>query len=154
MTRACKHKHVATKYDCTGLPDPLELSFNECLDCGEWQGMGPSNDADERVRVEIGAAEIASGIVNPAMNPAVAYAAKCGYDDRQTPFAWDCGWNGLERAWHAGYLARCIATHEEAADEIPAAIVVDDVTFQRLTNAIKNPQPPNEALIALFKVKP
>lgn len=150
MSRACPHKHIiVTKYDCNGLPDPLELSFNECLDCGQWQGMGPSNDADERVAVEIRAAEIAASEQLPKCGdqPFEQKCERCGWED----------WGGhveCAPSWHAGYLARCIATHEEAADEIPAAIVVDDVTFQRLTNAIKNPQPPNEALIALFKVKP
>lgn len=54
----CKHEHVVTKYDCDGLPDPLELSFDECLDCGEWQPMGPANDGDERVRDELLLAEL------------------------------------------------------------------------------------------------
>lgn len=41
---------------------------------------------------------------------------------------------------------------KEAEDYVPPErIVVDDETFDRLTDAIENPRPPNDALIALFK---
>ena len=40
---------------------------------------------------------------------------------------------------------------DDRKDAPPARIVVDDVTFQRLTNAIRKPSPPNEKLIALFR---
>lgn len=40
----CKHENAVIKYDCDGLPDPLELSWRECLDCGAWLSLGPSND--------------------------------------------------------------------------------------------------------------
>ena len=41
---SCPHEHTVIKYDCDGLPDPLELSWLECLDCDAWLPMGPSND--------------------------------------------------------------------------------------------------------------
>ena len=43
MTR-CKHEDAIIKYDIDGLPDPLELSWRECGDCGAWLSLGPSND--------------------------------------------------------------------------------------------------------------
>lgn len=42
---SCAHDNVVVKYDCDNLPDPLELSWAECLDCGEWRPLGASNDA-------------------------------------------------------------------------------------------------------------
>ncbi len=78
----CKHadEHVVIKYDCDGLPDPLELSWRECLDCDEWLPMGQANDSPPEVQIEIRAAEIAAG--------------------------WSC--NAEEYDGDAGYLARCI----------------------------------------------
>lgn len=91
-----------------------------CDDCGAWLSLGPAND--KGVEHEIRAAEIAQGLAlrfpstrieHPAMNLAARYAAQCGYDDKQPAFAWSCGWTGLENAYEAGYLARCITQHPE-----------------------------------------
>lgn len=92
-----------------------------CADCGFDLSLGPSDETDPRVAIEIRAAEIASsGVGRPSWNPAVAYAARCGFDDKQPAFAWSCGWDGLERAWEAGYLARCIVDHVEPIRDLIA----------------------------------
>lgn len=79
-----------------------------CDRCGEWLPLGPSNDDDEAVLVEMRAAEI---------------AAFCCIRD-----AWlackvsDCERDGFDLdgndepscpAEESGYLARCIASHPE-----------------------------------------
>jgi hypothetical protein len=51
--KRCRHECTATKYDCDGLPDPLELSYLECLDCGDWLPLGESNDSPPEVQIEI-----------------------------------------------------------------------------------------------------
>lgn len=114
----CKHRIVDRRYwhndrwcDDVHNGEPCAVV---CIFCREWLPIGQSNDEDPRVAVEIRAAEIAAG-VKPAVNPAIAYAASCGYDDKQTPFAWGCGWVGLENAWLAGYLAREIVEHDKEA---------------------------------------
>jgi hypothetical protein len=80
-----------------------------CLDCGAWLSLGESNDEPEQVRVEMRAAELAAewGTVPPKCNDG-AFEEDCPR----------CGWEGwiMEHAtpspaWHAGYLARCIAMH-------------------------------------------
>ena len=40
----CTHEYTSKKYDCDGLPDPLEMETLECLDCGALLSLGPSND--------------------------------------------------------------------------------------------------------------
>ena len=38
-------------------------------------------------------------------------------------------------------------------DESQRVVVLDDVSFQRVSREIKNPAPPTAALVALFKLK-
>lgn len=114
MSRAkCKHppEHVVTKYDCDGLPDPLELSWRECLDCGTWLPLGPSADDSEAVRIEIRAAELARLKAGAFVTGDVWSgwdAHRNNYDPPPWPYCPD--------AW-AGYLARCIVTHEREVGE-------------------------------------
>ena len=66
-----------------------------CDDCGEWLSLGPSNDADERVKIEIQAAYF---VAEPE-----SLAAARWFD---CPFG-ECA--VCERDRHAGWLARIIA---------------------------------------------
>lgn len=116
MTR-CKHPpdHVVTKYDCDGLPDPLELSWRECLDCGAWLSLGPSNDEGEAVAAEIRAAEIAADLAAEGcwMSP----FERWGFNDEWPTLRG--GYPVKIETWsqRAGYLARAIHTHSEGTDE-------------------------------------
>lgn len=101
-TRGCVHEHVVTKYDIDGLPDPLELSWRECLDCGTWLPMGPSNDSPEAVAIEIRAAELADKWSEYEYLPGT---------DR---FDWcpTAGSDGLCGSCESLYLAHAIAHHD------------------------------------------
>ena len=84
-----------------------------CLDCGAWLSLGPSNDAPAQVQVEIRAASLAASLTR--LGAILAW--------QFNPHEWDeerRGWSMAEtnmqqhtNAWHAGYLARVIATHTE-----------------------------------------
>lgn len=91
-----------------------EATHKECCQCHEHLTLGPSNDDDERVRVEMRAAELASG-----------YTKERGVIDG-TSLDEDVGWLIHVSEWthhdrergtpvndeqQAGYLARCIWTH-------------------------------------------
>lgn len=76
-----------------------------CADCGYWLGLGEANDSDERVRVEKRAAMLSQ--------PHGAFLLFS-----TTEFS---GWLDHQRTVYppeyadtlAGYLARCIATHDQ-----------------------------------------
>lgn len=101
-SRACRHPHSQRQrinhadwdlcYDC-----------NICRACGHWLSLGESDETDPRVAVEIFAARIAADDGRcgdfTAWNGWHAHAT--GEDDHSM---------GIPE-WHAGYLARCIATH-------------------------------------------
>jgi hypothetical protein len=73
-----------------------------CADCGAWLSLGPSNDAG--CEVEIRAAQI---IADNYMLWQEALGFECGDDAEPS------GNREHHPSWHAGYLARCIATHED-----------------------------------------
>jgi hypothetical protein len=73
-----------------------------CIDCRAWLSIGPSNDAG--CEVEIRAAQI---IADDYMLWQEAMGFEC--DDDAEP----SGNREHHPSWHAGYLARCIATHED-----------------------------------------
>lgn len=124
--RKCKHENAdhlmpgdwLHLYRCWPTHQVAVEQFR-CIDCGAYLSLGPARDNGphaEAVAIEVRAAELAPDGSRPRvanLAVAVAYAAQCGLDDKQPAFAWSCGWNGLESAWLAGYLARCIATHGE-----------------------------------------
>ena len=112
----CPHEYTSEKYDCDGLPDPLELKYLECLDCGEWLGMGLANDDPMAVAIELRAAEIAAKVTEQRATGKTAFLSDLGCDGAEI-----AGW--IERQYdseklpeqpgeHAGYLARCIAEHD------------------------------------------
>lgn len=89
-----------------------------CNDCGAWLPLGPSSDDDERVQVEIRAAEIAADFlkVKPRSLEGASRFLRdldgdelsgwiiAQYDSDKQP--------GTAAEW-SGWLARAIATHEE-----------------------------------------
>jgi hypothetical protein len=100
-----------------------------CLDCGAWLSLGPANDADPNVAVEVRAAELAARKFD------MEYRLSSRF---RTNYGEVAGWRGEESIeslqvvdengerrtdhnvplnldspnWRAGYLARCIATRD------------------------------------------
>lgn len=77
-----------------------------CVDCRESLSLGPSNDSDPRVAIEIRAAALVEHIDDWAFGM---------LDDDEIR-----GYSLAEASaqqhtdgWHAGYLARCIAEHKD-----------------------------------------
>ena len=95
--------------DCDEHSDTIDA--RKCAHCGHWLSLGPANITPE-VDVEIRAAEIAAEV--DEMTEWWLWVGKNSTLDE------NCGWrvgdNGMlvaTRGYLAGYLARCIATHEE-----------------------------------------
>jgi hypothetical protein len=105
----CGHRNSVIKYDCDGLPDPLELSWRVCLDCGHWLSLGPANDRGPEVAIELRAAEIAAGLEDGGCD--VSMLEQCGFNDTLAPLRGG-GFVSLDSpSVLAGYLAHCIVTH-------------------------------------------
>lgn len=113
-----KHKRTIRRAWCPGsgwyplagvnyhVPDAIV-----CLDCDHWLSLGPANDSDERVRIEKRAALIAIEIAEMTewwlfFNGSPAELN--GYQYYSRPLR-----NGSMADLNAGYLARCIATHDQ-----------------------------------------
>jgi hypothetical protein len=100
--RAQRQRLIHSDWDCC-------YYCNVCRRCGEWLSLGPSNDAG--CAVEIRAAKLAADI------------AHLGWTVLRRDSLEFAGWNGdgwsawedalLDPKYLAGYLARCIATHED-----------------------------------------
>lgn len=113
--KSCKHpsEHVVTKFDWAA-PYDGDVEWRECLDCGTWLPLGHSDENDERVRVEIRAAELAARSGFGSFSNCGAGCERCGFVTHshgvvgETPHP-QCN----ERQFHAGYLARQIATHTD-----------------------------------------
>lgn len=87
-----------------------------CKLCRAWLPLGPSNDDDERVRVEMRAAEISALLSNDAAlydwtlsnEEFVSFTA---FEERRGWSVAESSMRNHSNAWLAGYLARCIWTH-------------------------------------------
>lgn len=80
-----------------------------CLDCGAWLSMGESNDDSEAVQMEMRAAEIAAD-----EDEKMGLCEHFGWEGYLAPkFSTDPADAGYANKWHAGYLARCIVTHDD-----------------------------------------
>lgn len=95
-------------------------SRKRCDDCGAWLSLGDSNDSPEEVQIEIRAAALAWHIVDilPLRMQGWTTDEEHGWRDHlDGDRVGDCRCRDLcgdvARNWHAGYLARAIATHEE-----------------------------------------
>lgn len=92
------------------------MQYQTCATCGSWLPLGPSRDDGEfaeAVAIEVRAAEIMSDLDSFGCNNMVPL------DDCE-----GCGWaehrsGGTPRSdrQFAGYLARCIATHDSQQSE-------------------------------------
>ena len=114
----CRHKNV----DHAG-PDPVRFppyararfEAAVCLGCGSWLPLGQANDEPEAVKVEIRAAEIAAMTApqrhRPSFMGGIGWDEQYGWDSNQ--FSWEPSAKRIDSGFHAGYLARCIAKHEE-----------------------------------------
>ena len=100
--------------NCMLLGCPITL---RCGACGAWLPLGPANDSDERVQVEIRAATLAARVLDERAAERLTFLSDIGFDGAEI-----AGW--IERQYDsndapsefgelAGYLARCIATHDE-----------------------------------------
>lgn len=97
------HSRTVTFYDKDGNETERRLCrVFVCWHCGEWESIGPSNDSDERVRVEIAAAELASWS-NNADEPVLAWVGRRHFiEGHEMP---------TTATALAGWLAAAIATH-------------------------------------------
>lgn len=113
----CEHRSVAFDHLARDVGDGIDMEYRCCVRCGAWLSLGESNDEPEAVRVEMRAAKLSNVEHN---------------EHEFTDSEW-LGWEQDERyvmcgeirnvhedmseeqyaRWHAGYLARCIAEHEE-----------------------------------------
>ncbi len=109
----CKHErvHVFEWAEGDREEDAIRCEQHKCLDCGAWLSLGEANDDDPRVAVEIRAAEIAADD-----DELMGMCESFGWESLLAPkFSTDPVDDGYSQKWHAGYLARCIATHSEDA---------------------------------------
>lgn len=91
-------------YSC----DP-EVGCLVCDSCGEWLSLGESNESDERVAVEIRAAELAN-LAHSHADQMESYGWSCwSRGNSDDP----CGTVSNDPRWHAGWLGREINEHTE-----------------------------------------
>lgn len=111
--RKCKHDPDTFRRIVLADPVNVWMTCDVCGRCGAWLSLGPANDT-LRVVVEIRAAEIAADddemgrmMTGPIDHEVLGYILAC---QAERGFAFDksCR-NGSQLA---GYLARCIATHD------------------------------------------
>ncbi len=119
MAVRCKHPRASRALVTRRAGNGLHATHNVCPWCGTWLSLGPANDEPAAVKLEIRAAELA-----------VVLATLDGILDWQfAPNEWDDerrGWSMAETnmqqhtdAWQSGYLARCIATHDDTQGGAP-----------------------------------
>jgi hypothetical protein len=91
--------------DCSTIADAIQ-----CRSCRHWIPLGPAADEDQRVKVEIRAAEIAANVAE--LTEWYLYVGINTTDAENRGYA--CAESSLKPhndEWHAGYLARCITEH-------------------------------------------
>lgn len=106
----CKHDpadHVRI-LNATLLGCPITL---RCDSCGHWLPLGPSDETEPRVAVEIRAAELSARKGFGSFSNCGAGCERCGFlahrsDTSGTPIC-------KRDQFDAGYLARCILEHGE-----------------------------------------
>lgn len=108
--RKCRHRDVAPiRWRATithpiGEIEVVNAEARTCLDCGHWLPLGPSNDEDERVKVEIRGVERAARWTDEGYRPGCDRFDWCPARPDGESLCADC---------EALCLANCIATHEE-----------------------------------------
>jgi hypothetical protein len=80
-----------------------------CSVCREYASLGAANDASEEVQIEVRAAELAAD-----KHAKMSMCESFGWESWLAPkFSTDPADANYASKWHAGYLARCIATHPD-----------------------------------------
>ena len=108
---SCRHRnaHNCGRPCATASGEPLALAFRWCDDCLDYVPLGPSDETDPRVAVEIRAAELAVLSVERRDSAPIGW---CSIQE----------WLGLDadddigEGYLAGYLARCIVDHDSATE--------------------------------------
>jgi hypothetical protein len=96
------------------------LVYTFCGRCGHWLSLGEGNDADERVGIEMRAAEIAQEVSE--MTEWWLYVGINSTDEENRGYSCAESNMGEHNAeWQAGYLARAITTHATDSGEPPPA---------------------------------
>jgi hypothetical protein len=94
----CKHVHHAAHTRLVTYADGWQAFAGQVCDCGEWLSLGPAADDDERVQVEIRAAELEDDLAVFRTHEFWGFLAhKRDYN--------------VEPEWEAGWLAREIRLH-------------------------------------------
>lgn len=121
----CKHKN-ARNLRCVSVDVPYDC--RRCITCGYYLSLGPANDDDPNVAVELRALEIAAHMFDMQHRLSSRFKTThgeiAGWRGEEVIAQLEViGSNGLRRTdrdiplnldspnWRAGYLARCIATH-------------------------------------------
>ncbi len=81
-----------------------------CDACGRWLPLGPSDETPERVALEIRAAELSIG--RDTLN-ICEHCEVCGWLAHKDDLHHEPQAHHVDDEFHAGYLARVIATHKE-----------------------------------------
>lgn len=115
--KRCKHpffdRFIETK-DVIAWPDNLTMIREYCGRCGFWMSLGNSDEhASEQVEIEIRAAELAARRGFGSFSNCGAGCERCGFIVHKHGVAKPPDVHCDDRQFHAGYLARAIATHEE-----------------------------------------
>jgi hypothetical protein len=91
-----------------------------CLDCGYWLSLGPSSESEPEVKIEIRAAQLAAELPfnahdNERFIALTSFGERRGWAMHKAEQRGDTEWWFVRgnSSGPAGYLARCIATHEE-----------------------------------------
>lgn len=112
MKKRCRHPH--TKLTWANQDGVYVRYALHCHTCGERLSLGESNDAPAAV-TEGRAAELAAASVDPwyEVCPGIALTAEAwGWSDHETGGSDEDGWH----EWHAGWLARELATHDHRGE--------------------------------------
>lgn len=121
--KRCKHnQHIVRDGDMIDTVDgPVQRLTKRCGVCGEWLSLGPANDDDANVRVEIAAASYASMAENGGDSISIGHhlyrndlSSWYGWCQHAAVHDYDDDASNVRDHELAGYLARCIVTHDGA----------------------------------------
>jgi hypothetical protein len=112
----CKHEHWMHYHVWERRGNRMIAPHRECKKCREWLALGASNDGSEAVQIEIEAARLADKDKwwdAPAFESA-SYGVLCFHNGGTPGDDEDGGCSKYAQDEWTGYLARVIATHDEA----------------------------------------
>lgn len=93
------------------------VAWMKCERCGDYMKLGPSNDDDPRVAVEMRAAEIAAVLddADALCDWTLSNETFVSFTTFEERRGWSIAESNMQThsdAWQSGYLARCIAEHD------------------------------------------